>query len=535
MISQPVRKQTATCPYDFTWARRIRHAFRLLVILVFVFTFALWFSESYLTYDRSETQYRMSLTLYPAQARPILRTVVRRETEQNDIVSSRYLEALAQVEEKDKVLANYDLAYKANPRNAELVMNYGSVLYQDGQYEEARERFREAGVNPPRNILPRYLEAAALAAGMDAEDDVSDVIALLTRANASEDPVLFPEPLWHESLPTQGQRYLEQRCDIARRLMAPLMGCTVTLCARARESIEKGEPRDWDNWLAAIAVMGERLMGNGQQDSPATVPQIIASLQIQEETTKVRAAISKLYGGVVSPELNDKLLRMQGALAGLHEFEANYQQLVNAQVYRLFLPLALLLETAFAFLVLYAVGWFLHYLGAGGKSARAVPHIWIGKVVPVAGLALMLTAMLALMIAHNTTTHTNWEEIIPLAWRLVLGIMLVVGLAYPPLLARSSRMYERISAGISHEANDTAQPDRKNPFTLRHYLGIYGCLLRRYAGILCGGLVITLCLWLLIYHVAFEVYPFQLQLISSSVNMETDVLIEEIRQYLAAP
>ncbi len=535
MISQPVRKQTATCPYDFTWARRIRHAFRLLVILVFVFTFALWFSESYLTYDRSETQYRMSLTLYPAQARPILRTVVRRETEQSDIVSSRYLEALAQVEEKDKVLANYDLAYKANPRNAELIMNYGSVLYQDGQYEEARERFREAGVNPPRNILPRYLEAAALAAGMDAEDDLSDVIALLTRANASEDPVLFPEPLWHESLPTQGQRYLEQRCDIARRLMAPLMECTVTLCARARETIKKGEPRDWDSWLAAITVMGERLMGNGQQDSPATVPQIITSLQIQEEATKVRAAISKLYGGVVSPELNDKLLRMQGALKGLREFQANYQQMLNAQVYRLFLPLALLLETAFAFLVFYAIGWFLHYLGAGGKSARAVPHIWIGKVVPVVGLTLMLAALLALMVAHNTSTQTPWEEIIPVAWRWILGIMLAVGLAYPLLLARSSRMYERISAGMSHEANDTAQPDRKNPFTPRHYLGIYGCLLRRYMGILCGGLVITLCLWLLLYQIAFEVYPFQLQLISSSVNMETDVLIEEIRQYLAAP
>ena len=33
MSAQPVRKQAATCPYDFTWARRVRHAFRLLVVL----------------------------------------------------------------------------------------------------------------------------------------------------------------------------------------------------------------------------------------------------------------------------------------------------------------------------------------------------------------------------------------------------------------------------------------------------------------------------------------------------------------------
>jgi tetratricopeptide (TPR) repeat protein len=500
-------------------------------VLVFVFTFALWFSEGYLRYDRSETQYRMSLTMHPASARPILRTVVRRETEQNEIASSRHLEALAQVEEPDKVLPNYKLAYEANPRNASLIMNYGCALYQDGQYDEARERFRESGVNPPRNVLPRYLEAAALAAGMSPEDDLSDVIALLTRTNTSEDPVLFPEPLWHESMPTRGQRYLEQRREIAGRIVAPLNALTAMLCQRARESIEKGELRDWDNWLNAVVVMGDRLMGNASADSPATIPQLTAALGIQYNALSVRAAISAANGGVVADDLNDRLLRLNDALKGLHDFDAHYHELLNAHGYRLFLPVELLLETVFAFLVFYSFGWFLHYLGSGGKSARAVPHLLLGKLSAAAGLTMLLAVLMALMAAHNTMAQAHWEEYIPMVWRSILVVMLILGLVYPPLLAKRTGMYDRIKEAAEDE---TVQHPRKSVSRL-HYLGIYGCLMRRYMGLLCGGVLITICVWLLIYRMAYDVYPFQMQLITSSVGMETDILIEEIRQYLATP
>ena len=65
---------------DYVRARRTRRSFRLLVAVSVLLMATLWFSEGYLRYDRSETQYRMALTLHPAQARPILRTVVRRET-----------------------------------------------------------------------------------------------------------------------------------------------------------------------------------------------------------------------------------------------------------------------------------------------------------------------------------------------------------------------------------------------------------------------------------------------------------------------
>ncbi len=531
MISQTTRKNTATGPYDYTWARRIRHAFRLLVVLVLVFTFALWFSEGYLRYDRSETQYRMALTLHPAQARPILRTVVRREMEDNEQPPARYVEALAQVEEPENILETYDIAYRINPRNASLIINYGCALYEDGQYEEARERFREAGVNPPANVLPRYLEAAALAAGLGPETDLTELIALITRANASDAPVLFPEPLWHESMPQQGQRYLERRREIARQIIRPLVECEKMIVARAREDIQRGDTRDWDNWLENLAMMGARLMGDNDADSQPSAPQLIAALEIQRDAAQVRADISQMDGGVVASPLHNALLRIEEALKALETFEEGYNQLLTLQYFRLFLPITLLVETAFAFLFVYSLGWLLQHLGVSGKSARAVPHVWIGKAAPALGMIALLIMLTALMIAHNTTQRAEWESHIPLIWRAVVAALLTLGMLYPLLLAIMSNMFERLR--VNNTEADASLRKGRRLYSLRHYTGVYGCLLRRYMGILNGGLIIVVCLWLLIYRIAYDIYPFQMELISSDIAMETELLIEEIRQYLA--
>ncbi len=533
MISHSARKHTVNGPYDFTWARRIRHAFRLIVVLAFVFTFAMWFSESYLRYDTSETQYRMALTLHPAQARPILRTVVRREEAVNEQPPARYVEALAQVEEPHNVLEQYELAYRLNPRNASLIINYGTVLYENEQYEEARERFREAGVNPPRNVLPRYLEAAALAAGLQADADPTDLIALITRANASEDPVLFPEPLWHESLPTHGRRHLELRREIARRMTEPLLDCVDMIIARAKEDMEQGALRDWDNWLENIAIMGVRLMGEGEEDSPPTTLQLTAALTIQRDAEQLRAALVEKKGGVVPSSLHESLARYDEALKALKTFDGGYHQLLTLQSFRLALPFTLLMEAAFCFLFFYALGWFLHHLGSGGKSARAVPHIWIGKALPVMGMLVMLALLATLMVMHNTRTHTPWEAHIPLLWRSMLAALLVVGVAYPPLVAKVGNMFERIRENENGSKEPASTPG--TVARVRQYTGVYGCLLRRYMGILIGGLVIVVCLWLLTYRIAYDVYPFQMELIASSVGMDTATLIDEVQRYLAAP
>src|SRR5690554_2791077 len=143
----------------------------------------------------------MSVTLDEPSARAILRNVVRRDSEQNDRPTPRYLNALAEIEEVDAMAEAYASAYMREPNNAFLVISYGCYLFHEGQYREARERFREAGILPPNNALPRYLEAAALSLSLDDEDDFSEVLTLIVRTNNSGDPILFPEPPWHHTLP----------------------------------------------------------------------------------------------------------------------------------------------------------------------------------------------------------------------------------------------------------------------------------------------------------------------------------------------
>lgn len=78
----------------------------------------------------------------------------------------------------------------------------------------AREKFREAGVHPPRNALPNYLEAAALAAGLKPGADLSESMALVARANNSAAPLLFPVPQWHATLPRAGEYYANRQHNL---------------------------------------------------------------------------------------------------------------------------------------------------------------------------------------------------------------------------------------------------------------------------------------------------------------------------------
>ena len=131
-------------PLDHAGLRRGRRAFRYSVAACVFFGFALWFAEGYLRFDRAETQYRMSLTLHEASARPVLRNVVKRDAEANDPPNAKYVEALAAVEEPDMVLTVYEQAMRLNPRSSFLIINYGCALFLADRPAEARERFREA-------------------------------------------------------------------------------------------------------------------------------------------------------------------------------------------------------------------------------------------------------------------------------------------------------------------------------------------------------------------------------------------------------
>jgi tetratricopeptide (TPR) repeat protein len=219
---------------DHTGARRQRRAFRLAVFACILFTMVLWFADNYKRYDLLETKYRISLTLHEESAWPVLRQVIKRDREINDPPSAKYLEAMAMVEEPEEVLNRFEQAYELNSNSASLIILYGCSLFQDGQYKEARERFREAAIQPQKNALPRYLEAAALAASISPTEGMSEVMDLIALTNNSGAPIIFPQPLWHASLPKKGVWYAEKHRDIVVRCCAPLYSLKGQIISRGK-------------------------------------------------------------------------------------------------------------------------------------------------------------------------------------------------------------------------------------------------------------------------------------------------------------
>jgi len=518
---------------DFVWARRARRSFRLFVAVSFLFTFMLWFAEGYLRYDQSEVQYRMSLTLHPAQARPILRTVVRRETELKKAPSPLYMEALALVEEPDKMLEAYARAQQANPRDMSLLLKYGCLLYFEKNYVEARERFREAGANLPANALTGYLEAAALAATLGPDSEINDLMALLRRSNASTDPVLFPEPLWHDSLPERGSRYNTLRMDIAARICEPLRQCADIIFSRLLVNISQKEAADWEEHLEKIQSMGVRLMGLKEGDSPPTMVQLQAALQIQQRALSLQTERAKITGSVLNPIITDTALQVDEVLEAIQKFEANRPAAESNQRSQLLQPIRLLLKTGGVFLALYVIAFFMHKAGSGGKRLRALPHTRMAVVPPLSGFGVLVLILGTLAVANHYGFIDRIDAFVPALWSLVVGMMLVIGILYPLLQIRTGFARGDLPAEIGETVDREQTPGiigKRIPLLKR--VGVYGCLLRRYMGILLGGFIIMVCLWLVVHRIALSAYPFQLELLNTGVEIETQNLIQDMEKQL---
>jgi len=271
---------------DNAGARRVRRSFRYAVAAWVFFAGTLWYLDGYKRLELRETQYRMALTEEPPSARAVLRNVVRRDKERNAQPNVKYLEALAAVEEADNVLPCYEQAYRLHSEDPWLAINYGCRLFLQAQYKDARERFREAGIHAPKNALPRYLEAAALAmqgaaqgAPEALEESLRQALGLVERANAAGDPVVFPQPLWHATLPARGYWYARLRRELAQSVCAPLYRLKDLAMRGLPEKTGKTPPEKARAWVDAIAGLGKRLSGSlDGVESPPTPVQCIQLL-----------------------------------------------------------------------------------------------------------------------------------------------------------------------------------------------------------------------------------------------------------------
>lgn len=495
---------------DYAGQRRARRSFRYAVIAVVAFVAAMRVYEGYAKLDLRESQYAMSLTLPDASARPILRNIVKRETEASGQPTPMYTEALAGVEEDELMLAAYESAARLAPNNPALLMKYGCVLFQKQQFDVAREKFREAGVHPPRNALPNYLEAAALASGLKPGADLSEAMALVARANNSAAPLLFPVPQWHATLPRAGEYYANRRRDLARKLCAPLSQFKELVMARAAHDLAAGTVGDWAQWLVKLQDMGHRIATARGENDEIESTQVMAGINIEMGALQLRQELATKTGN--GEDFTERLTKLSEAMKQLGDFENQRQAGIEASRVEVKRPFRFALQAMGATLALYLLVWVMGFLLGADQRSVALSHSRLGVAGILLGICTVGVALHVLSLLRFGPDVAAQAQAGALG---LLGVVLVFGAVYPllslPGVAAVLAGRGLIGLGQSEpEVKRAAQRARRNACT---------ALARRYFGALLGGMVVALALWFISFRLSEGIYPHQTDLLVS--GMET--------------
>jgi tetratricopeptide (TPR) repeat protein len=511
---------------DYAGARRSRRAFRYSVLALIFFTFVLWYSENYLRFSLNESQYRMALTLPADSARAVLRNVVKRDAVQSEVPSARYVEALARIEESDLVLERYEEALKLNPSNPSLIINYGCRLFLAGRYREARERFREASIQDSRNALPGYLAAAALAAQAGGKEDLSEAMALVARTNSAGDPVRFPQPLWHPSLPEQGAWYARKARHIADQCCAPLYRFRHVVTARAAESIDDWQIQNWDSWLEKLQTMGEHLAGEmGTDAENCGVSQAICGIRIQLDAIEQRKRISQITHGAPDEAFFERTFRLESALDRLGAFEEQRDDRIRRHEAQLRRPVNLCKETFFIIFAVYLFTLIGGRIINAGRGAWTVPHARAIVVLLPATLLILLALLMIFSALPHSSAAASWLTGLSRCWYAVIAFLFAAGIVYPVFALPGARhVCERTA---SEEESDALLPAARRS---RRIAAL--ALMRRYFGLLLGGFICVFCLWVVFFRIGHTLYPWQYTLLVTGLEAEELALIREVQRML---
>lgn len=543
---------------DIIGAKRMRWSFRFLVLGVFLMTFSLWYVENFKRYNLFETQYISALTLHPASARPILRNIVANEAKSKEELTPKYLMALAAVEEEDLILPAYQKAFKLAPADTNLLINYGVQLFLADQFLEARDRFREAGIQAPDNALPRYLEAAALAASSIAEGKdplesgtLADALALIERANNRNTPIVFPKPLWHQSLPENNNWHNKKRRLIATYCCAPLNKLESIIIPRAVTELEAGRVQHWDEWLETLQNMGQRLVGDPESalDNIGVVS-TQAGLNIQNSAINLQRQIRKI-NGTEDESLRALALSIDASMKKIQTFESMREKVVYRHGHALAIPLQLVFMAMFMVSAAYFFSWVIGLIVFSLYKNRYIVETNPAWTVPHSKFILGILFAFSIVLAATLFTLDNLARNIAQSASLsdldtflasgatfglglaLTGAAIFLGMIYALLkLPSPKKVLLTLSDSAAPDLQDMDNPNQKELLKLlRSKRRLASALLwRRYAGIHWGMCLLAVCAWFLIYRLAYSAYPTDIALLTVGLRDQELELIREIQQ-----
>ncbi len=505
---------------DYIGARRFRRAFRLAVLACVGITLSLYISENYLRYGLSETQFRMALSHEDDSQRAILREVVNRDRRDSEVPTARYVAALAYIEEKDIVLERFAEAVELAPDDGDLLIVYGCKLFQMGEFKEARRIFREAGLKSGKNALPDYLLAAAIAASSTSEEDFRTAVALVSRTNDSGNPVLFPQPLWHESLPKDGYWYADLRRKLADLCCAPIYSLKDVVLQRVREEMDGAGGQSLETWLYQLQRFGKKLIG-APLDSTETLNTsvMIVGLKLQQDALNLRVAFQTQHGDAASEELRALQGQLSEAMAQIVRFETQREDSrskrigeATLSVWLVFLGMLMLGSAAVMLSILSRI---VHT----DRNSRAVRQSRTGLRL----LACWAGALaLCLIWATLGSGIYSQPELIVGLWSSLMVAIVLVAVVYPALLLprEATVCTSLVSEPGYAELLQEARRARR-----RAYFSLAG----RFMTLALGTYICLVCFWVVGFRVLSGLYPTDIKLLVSGLLLEEQSLIQQIQ------
>lgn len=498
---------------DYIFFVRRKKSFRYLIFSIIILTFCLWFSDRYLRFDLDETKYRVALTLEKESARPIMRNVATKIISNPNLLDDprylQYLEYLALIEEDDAVTKLYQDIYNIGNINSSFLSNYAIKLYFLGEYNKARELLREAQNLPPNNSLLGYLESAMIISSETTDEKIFvEGISIIAKENRSGNPVIFPEPFWHDTLPRYTYSYYVQKSNILNHCLAPLYKLYSVILKRIEIELKKKNFQNKQIWLEEVLLMGKKIgMGINTDNFYSSLPLCIFSLKLQKDTL---ALYNQFTNVLNSPFLEkeveriskiSKLLEVSEQLEERKKLEFEYNRKNRIKIIG-FIFLGLI-ELS----IIYLIGKSLYFL-----LSKANSEIFVLKIPKTIyffiGTWFFIIFIFLLYSLYFDNIPSNY--IIYLLWCLLI---------ISPFFAGTFLLFnKKIPSNLG---------------LIRYsFIRLAICFLEKLSGTVLGVYILLICVLFLAFRILYFSYPFQLNLIWDTTRTEEFNFIKEFLSFI---
>ncbi len=504
---------------DLAGAHRGRRAFRLCVTSIVLLTFFMWFSERFLRPTQPERLYLSGITQNQDSARVMLQAAIRADQESGETPAAKYTQALAVRQEDDIALQTYAAAWELDPTNSLFAVRYGSRLFLLGDYAQAAEIFSAARGLPPANALPRYLEAAAIARAGNDRDAIREAMVLVSRSNNAGESIIFPKPLWYSGYPETGKQYALLARKIVDESCAPLYDLTRRVVSEVQKQLAVGQTQYAKTWLEQIQLMGRRLV---EDSEPKGTLQAIAGITIQHQATLIPSGLEAREARDLDESLIETRAKLDAALGPLNEFENTRAETLGRIEQEYLCPLELAWKGIGLLLGAYLLALTSHKILRLRKSAWALPHSTLGKLVLGIGVAaLFFLLQLLTALQQIPAAQDEYASTIAAIWWGVVGVLIVFGWLYPAVTLSTPEEVSRKSGRLE-------EMDHMVRLARHAYRRVYAAMIVRYYGVLGGISMCMICLWAVTYRIMNGLYPWQVNLLSDGLLAEEHKVVEQV-------